>query len=54
VILLAFLFPAIFAEIPIAALDAGRLGWSAVPQWGVIVGYVLVIAASQSRPELRQ
>ena len=42
-ILLAFLFSAIFAEIPIATLDAGRLGWSAVPQWGVIVGYVLVI-----------
>ena len=42
-ILLTFLFPAIFAEIPIATLDAGRLGWSAVPQWGVIVGYVLVI-----------
>ena len=31
------------AEIPIATLDAGRMGWSAVPQWVVIVGYVLLI-----------
>ena len=42
VILLAVLFPAMIAEIPIATLDAGRMGWSAVPQWVVIVGYVLV------------
>ena len=42
-ILLAVLFPAMIAEIPIATLDAGRMGWSAVPQWVVIVGYVLLI-----------
>jgi protein-S-isoprenylcysteine O-methyltransferase Ste14 len=41
-ILLAVLFPAMIAEIPIATLDAGRMGWSAVPQWGVLVGYVLL------------
>jgi len=41
-ILLAVLFPAMIAEIPIATLDAGRMGWSAVPQWVVIVGYVLL------------
>jgi protein-S-isoprenylcysteine O-methyltransferase Ste14 len=44
-ILLAVLFPAIFAEIPIATLDAGRMGWSAAPQWVVIVGYVLLAGA---------
>jgi hypothetical protein len=31
--LLAVLFPAIIAEVPIATLDAGRMGWSAVPLW---------------------
>ena len=41
-ILLAVLFPAMIAEIPIATLDAGRMEWSAVPQWVVIVGYVLL------------
>ena len=41
-ILLAVLFPAMIAEIPIATLDAGRMGWSAMPQWVVIVGYVLL------------
>ena len=41
-ILLAVLFPAMIAEIPIATLDAGSMGWSAVPQWVVIVGYALL------------
>ena len=41
-ILLAVLFPAMIAEIPLATLDAGRMEWSAVPQWVVIVGYVLL------------
>lgn len=36
-ILLAVLFPAMIAEIPIATLDAGRMGWSVAPQWVVIV-----------------
>jgi len=41
-VLLAVLFPAMIAEIPIATLDAGRMGWSAVPQRIVLVGYVLL------------
>ncbi len=41
-ILLAVLLPAMMAEIPIATLDAGRMGWSAVPQWVVLAGYVLL------------
>ncbi len=41
-ILLAVLLPAMIAEIPIATLDAGRMGWSAVPQRVVIIGYVLL------------
>lgn len=42
-ILLAVLLPAMVAEIPIATLDAGRMGWSDVPQWVVLMGYVLLI-----------
>ncbi|MDH7802638.1 MULTISPECIES: isoprenylcysteine carboxylmethyltransferase family protein [unclassified Rhizobium] len=38
VILLAFA-----AEIPLATLDAGRMGWSAVPLWVVQIGYVLLV-----------
>lgn len=38
VILLAF-----SAEIPIAALDAGRMAWSAVPLWVVLLGYILLV-----------
>lgn len=41
-ILLAVLFPTMIAEIPIATLDAGRMGWSAVPLWVVLGGYVLL------------
>jgi protein-S-isoprenylcysteine O-methyltransferase Ste14 len=43
-ILLALLFSAIVVEIPIATLDAGRIGWSAVPLWVVLVGYVLLVS----------
>lgn len=42
-ILLAVMLPAMVAEIPIATLDAGRMGWSEVPPWVVLVGYVLLI-----------
>src|ERR1043166_7873682 len=38
-ILLAVLFPALIIEIPIATLDAGRMGWSDVPLWIVLIGY---------------
>ena len=41
-ILLAVLFPAIVIEIP-ATLDAGRMGWSDVPLWVVLIGYGLLI-----------
>jgi protein-S-isoprenylcysteine O-methyltransferase Ste14 len=41
--LLAVLFPAIIAEIPLAALDAGRMGWSDVPLWIIGTGYILLI-----------
>jgi hypothetical protein len=42
-ILLAVLFPAIVIEIPFATLDAGRMGWSDVPLWVVLIGYGLLI-----------
>ncbi|MFK0206935.1 methyltransferase family protein [Agrobacterium sp. NPDC090283] len=37
-ILLAF-----SAEIPVAALDAGRMGWSIVPISAVLLGYILLV-----------
>jgi protein-S-isoprenylcysteine O-methyltransferase Ste14 len=42
-ILLAVLFPTIVIEIPLATLDAGRMGWSDAPLWVVLIGYVLFI-----------
>jgi protein-S-isoprenylcysteine O-methyltransferase Ste14 len=42
-ILLAVLLPAMVAEIPLATLDAGRMGWSDVPLSAVLIGYVLLI-----------
>ncbi len=44
-ILLAVMLPALVLEIPIATFDAGRMGWSAVPLWVVLVGYVLFISS---------
>jgi protein-S-isoprenylcysteine O-methyltransferase Ste14 len=41
--LLAIMLPAFIVEVPLATLDAGRMGWSDVPLWGVVVGYVLLI-----------
>ena len=41
--LLAVLFPTIIAEIPLASLDAGRMGWSDVPAWVVATGYILLL-----------
>jgi protein-S-isoprenylcysteine O-methyltransferase Ste14 len=41
--LLAVLFLAMIAEIPLATLDAGRMGWSLVPLWVVGAGYILLI-----------
>src|SRR5262245_34154724 len=42
-ILLAVMLPAMVAEIPLATLDAGRMGWSDVPRWVVLIGYVLLV-----------
>ena len=43
-ILLALMLPAMVAEIPLATLDAGRMGWSHVPDAVVVLGYVLLAA----------
>lgn len=43
VALLAVMLPTMVAEIPLATLDAGRLGWSTVPLWVVVVGYALLV-----------
>jgi protein-S-isoprenylcysteine O-methyltransferase Ste14 len=42
-ILVALILVAMLVEIPVATLDAGRMGWSDVPLWAVISGYVLLI-----------
>lgn len=42
-ILLAIALPLMAAEIPLATLDAGRMSWSAVPPWVVVLGYVLLV-----------
>jgi protein-S-isoprenylcysteine O-methyltransferase Ste14 len=42
--LLAVIFPAIVAIVPIGALDAGRFHWSAVPQTLVGLGYAALLA----------
>jgi len=31
------------AEIPLATLDSGRMRWSAVPLWAVLLGYALLV-----------
>jgi protein-S-isoprenylcysteine O-methyltransferase Ste14 len=43
-VLLAVMLPAMVAEIPIATLDAGRMGWSDVPFWVVLTGYALFVS----------
>jgi protein-S-isoprenylcysteine O-methyltransferase Ste14 len=42
-ILLAVILPAMVVEIPLATLDAGRMGWSDVPPRVVLIGYILLI-----------
>jgi len=44
-VLLAVLLPAMVAEIPVATLDAGRMRWSVVPLWVILIGYVLLIGS---------
>src|SRR5205823_851286 len=43
-VLLSFFFAAVYAIIPVAALDDGRFGWLAVPWWVCAVGYTLFLA----------
>lgn len=43
-ILLGVLFPAMCAIPLVAALDSVRFHWSALPTWGVALGYVLYLA----------
>jgi len=42
--LLAVILPAMVAILPVAALDAGRFHWSAVPFWALLSGYIAVLA----------
>ncbi|UIJ46651.1 isoprenylcysteine carboxylmethyltransferase family protein [Sphingomonas cannabina] len=42
--LLAVILPAMVAILPVAALDAGRFHWSAVPAWLVVLGYAALLA----------
>jgi protein-S-isoprenylcysteine O-methyltransferase Ste14 len=42
-ILLCFIFPAVYAIVPVAALDDGRFHWLPVPWWVCGVGYVLFL-----------
>ncbi len=41
-ILLWFLFPTMWAIVPLAALDAGRFHWFPVPWWVCLVGYAFL------------
>jgi protein-S-isoprenylcysteine O-methyltransferase Ste14 len=45
IILLWLMLPAMVAEVPLATLDAGRMLWSDVPRFIVVVGYVLLGAS---------
>src|SRR5262249_37578314 len=45
-VLLSVILPAMVAEIPLATLDAGRMGWSDVPPSAVVIGYVLLVAGT--------
>jgi len=42
--LLAVILPAMVAILPVAALDAGRFHWSAVPLWLVALAYLALLA----------
>jgi protein-S-isoprenylcysteine O-methyltransferase Ste14 len=43
-ILLGFFFTAVYATVPVAALDDGRFHWLPLPWWACGVGYVLFLA----------
>lgn len=42
-ILVTMILLAFFAEIPVAAFDAGRMAWSVVPLSAVLLGYILLV-----------
>jgi protein-S-isoprenylcysteine O-methyltransferase Ste14 len=42
-VLLCFLFPAMTAIFPVAALDDGRFHWLSVPWWVCAIGYLLLL-----------
>lgn len=42
--LLALLFPALAAILPVAALDAGRFHWTTLPLWTILLGYAAMLA----------
>jgi protein-S-isoprenylcysteine O-methyltransferase Ste14 len=42
-ILVAAMLLAFIVEVPLATLDAGRMGWSEVPLWVVPTGYALLL-----------
>lgn len=42
--LLAVLFPALAAILPVAALDAGRFHWTTLPLWTILLGYAAMLA----------
>ncbi len=44
-ILLVFFLTAVYAIVPMAALDDGRWHWSDLPWWVCAVGYLLLVAA---------
>jgi len=43
--LLSVMLPAVLAIIPVAALDAGRFGWSTLPTWAMAVGYAAFLGS---------
>lgn len=44
-VLLAVILPAMVAEIPLGTLDSGRMHWSAMPFWVVVLGHGLILVA---------
>jgi protein-S-isoprenylcysteine O-methyltransferase Ste14 len=44
-VLLAVMLPAMVLEIPLGTLDSGRMHWSAVPPWVVVLAHVLILVA---------
>jgi protein-S-isoprenylcysteine O-methyltransferase Ste14 len=43
-VLLAVMLPMMVAIVPVAALDAGRFGWSSPPLWAILAGYAALLS----------